>query len=171
MRAAIEGTSYLCQLPMAAVAFGLALPLASDSVSDSSSPHSTAASSESPMTATRLFFNATLASSSPDEPVDGDVVVPKIEEIEDEELDQPEAKPLPSPPEEEDSEHHAERATVKRPRGRPRKHPKDAPVVVAKPLKGRSKTGCVTCRRRKKKCDETKPACESHHHSHVAGGC
>jgi hypothetical protein len=48
---------------------------------------------------------------------------------------------------------------VKRPRGRPRKHPL-APVVTAKITKGRSKTGCLTCRKRKKKCDEAKPRCE-----------
>lgn len=49
---------------------------------------------------------------------------------------------------------------AKRPRGRPRKHP----IVVAdsstKPVKSRSKTGCLTCRSRKKKCDEAKPVCE-----------
>ncbi|KAF4631368.1 hypothetical protein G7Y89_g6762 [Cudoniella acicularis] len=43
----------------------------------------------------------------------------------------------------------------KRPRGRPRKHPK--PKVGA--AMGRSKTGCITCRKRKKKCDEAKPGC------------
>ena len=50
--------------------------------------------------------------------------------------------------------------TGKRPRGRPRKHPKPLPEDKAKVTKGRSKTGCLTCRRRKKKCDETKPGCE-----------
>ncbi len=52
-------------------------------------------------------------------------------------------------------------AQVKRPRGRPRKHPKPSPESLAKVAKGRSKTGCITCRRRKKKCDETKPGCKS----------
>lgn len=48
---------------------------------------------------------------------------------------------------------------TKRPRGRPRKHP-IAPIVPAnKVTKGRSKTGCLTCRKRKKKCDEAKPRC------------
>lgn len=46
----------------------------------------------------------------------------------------------------------------KRGRGRPRKHP-IPPKNVQKITKGRSKTGCITCRRRKKKCDETKPDC------------
>lgn len=47
---------------------------------------------------------------------------------------------------------------VPRKRGRPRKHPLPAPGGQVKVTKGRSKTGCITCRRRKKKCDETKPA-------------
>ena len=50
--------------------------------------------------------------------------------------------------------------TTKRPRGRPRKHPKVNPDSVVKVAKGRSKTGCITCRKRKKKCDEAKPGCE-----------
>ncbi|CAG7999184.1 unnamed protein product [Penicillium salamii] len=54
---------------------------------------------------------------------------------------------------------HAETGTpVPRKRGRPRKHPLPVPGNQAKITKGRSKTGCITCRRRKKKCDETKPA-------------
>ncbi|KAF6818818.1 C6 transcription factor [Colletotrichum plurivorum] len=47
----------------------------------------------------------------------------------------------------------------KRPRGRPRKHPLAPVVNPSKVTKGRSKTGCITCRRRKKKCDEAKPRC------------
>lgn len=50
-------------------------------------------------------------------------------------------------------------STFKRPRGRPRKHP-IAPPSETKTAKGRSKTGCLTCRKRKKKCDEAKPGCE-----------
>jgi hypothetical protein len=49
---------------------------------------------------------------------------------------------------------------LKRPRGRPRKHPLNTVVNTSKIAKGRSKTGCITCRRRKKKCDEAKPRCE-----------
>jgi hypothetical protein len=49
----------------------------------------------------------------------------------------------------------------KRPRGRPRKHPLTPVVPANKVTKGRSKTGCITCRKRKKKCDEAKPRCES----------
>jgi Fungal Zn(2)-Cys(6) binuclear cluster domain len=47
----------------------------------------------------------------------------------------------------------------RRPRGRPRKHPKPEQTSLAKKPMGRSKTGCITCRRRKKKCDERKPTC------------
>lgn len=48
---------------------------------------------------------------------------------------------------------------VRRGRGRPRLHPPKSPT--SKTTKARSKTGCTTCRRRKKKCDETKPFCRS----------
>ncbi|PHH89647.1 hypothetical protein CDD83_5607 [Cordyceps sp. RAO-2017] len=48
----------------------------------------------------------------------------------------------------------------KRPRGRPRKTSLTTLAVSAtKVTKGRSKTGCITCRKRKKKCDEAKPRC------------
>jgi hypothetical protein len=88
-----------------------------------------------------------------------DEIVPKIEEIDEDELE--DAKPpLPSPPEE-DLDAKEEHAVTKRPRGRPRKHPREPLTISTKPLKGRSKTGCITCRRRKKKCDETKPACKA----------
>lgn len=48
----------------------------------------------------------------------------------------------------------------KRPRGRPRKHPFMPATAANKIAKGRSKTGCLTCRKRKKKCDEAKPRCK-----------
>ncbi len=48
----------------------------------------------------------------------------------------------------------------KRPRGRPRKHPLTPIITTNKVTKGRSKTGCLTCRKRKKKCDEAKPRCK-----------
>ncbi|VUC25448.1 unnamed protein product [Clonostachys rosea] len=48
---------------------------------------------------------------------------------------------------------------LKRPRGRPRKHPITPVINANKVTKGRSKTGCITCRKRKKKCDEAKPRC------------
>ena len=50
---------------------------------------------------------------------------------------------------------------VRRPRGRPRKHLNPQLANANKVSKGRSKTGCITCRKRKKKCDEAKPRCKS----------
>ncbi|KAB8345896.1 hypothetical protein FH972_022951 [Carpinus fangiana] len=53
-----------------------------------------------------------------------------------------------------------EEPKVKRGRGRPRKLPIQEKEPKPKGAKNaRSKTGCLTCRRRKKKCDETKPTC------------
>lgn len=84
----------------------------------------------------------------------GYIVQPKIEELDDDlpnVYDLDEAKPvvieLPvSPP-------------APRKRGRPRKYPKGSSVQPKKTSHARSKTGCGTCRRRKKKCDEEKPHC------------
>jgi hypothetical protein len=59
------------------------------------------------------------------------------------------------------SDENKELPRPKRPRGRPRKHPIQT-AETQKIQKGRSKTGCLTCRKRKKKCDETKPTCEYH---------
>lgn len=79
--------------------------------------------------------------------------LPKVEELDDEDIQS--IKPSDV------GNHENETGTpaaVPRKRGRPRKHPLPAPGNQAKVTKGRSKTGCITCRRRKKKCDETKPA-------------
>lgn len=54
----------------------------------------------------------------------------------------------------------------KRPRGRPRKHPLNPLAGTGKVTKGRSKTGCITCRKRKKKCDEAKPRCMTRNAKH-----
>lgn len=48
--------------------------------------------------------------------------------------------------------------TPNRRRGRPRKELIPEPVLSKAP-KPRSKTGCKTCRKRKKKCDEGRPGC------------
>jgi hypothetical protein len=50
---------------------------------------------------------------------------------------------------------------AKRRRGRPRKH-SEIPRVLESKIPKRAKTGCLTCRKRKKKCDEAKPNCEPH---------
>lgn len=79
----------------------------------------------------------------------------KVEELDDDDLQS--IKPSEVGNEHEDHVAGAP-ATVPRKRGRPRKHPLPAPGGQLKVTKGRSKTGCITCRRRKKKCDENKPA-------------
>jgi Zn(2)-Cys(6) binuclear cluster domain-containing protein len=99
-------------------------------------------------------INITVISSPADSDMSMDTVIPKVEEVdEDEELHSKSAE----------AENNADEtpgvAPAPRKRGRPRKHPLPAPGGQVKVAKGRSKTGCITCRRRKKKCDETKPAC------------
>ena len=83
---------------------------------------------------------------------EGALVIPKVDADEDIPLDQ--VKPVPT------NDSTASPAKVKRPRGRPRKHPLVSVVSATKVTKGRSKTGCITCRKRKKKCDEAKPRCK-----------
>ncbi|EMF12574.1 uncharacterized protein SEPMUDRAFT_149208 [Sphaerulina musiva SO2202] len=77
-------------------------------------------------------------------------VVPKVEELDEH------VSPLAKVPEAaEDTKANAV-APGPRKRGRPRKHPL---VEQKRSAHARSKTGCGTCRRRKKKCDETRPSC------------
>ncbi|EHL02126.1 putative transcriptional regulatory protein moc3 [Glarea lozoyensis 74030] len=85
-------------------------------------------------------------------------VVPKLEPMEDEDINMADLEMKESVPPETPSATSTP-AQAKRPRGRPRKHPKPTPESQAKITKGRSKTGCITCRKRKKKCDEAKPGC------------
>jgi hypothetical protein len=146
----------------AAVVYGPALPSPSGRLSISTSSRSSTTSSESPRTATTFSFSVRyMQSGTPPSPPTDDVV-PKVEEIEDDELMGAKSE---TPPQDESEERNilspsASSAVVaRRPRGRPRKHPKALQTASSKHPKGRSKTGCITCRRRKKKCDETKPAC------------
>ena len=91
---------------------------------------------------------------SPIEKEDEAVIIPKVELLEDEDTT---FALLDTIQESNTTEVNFPR---KRPRGRPRKHPL-VPPNENKIMKGRSKTGCITCRRRKKKCDEKKPTCKS----------
>jgi hypothetical protein len=92
---------------------------------------------------------------------DDRMLEPKLEPIDDIDMaDLSDVKESIVPETPETSSSTSTPAQVKRPRGRPRKHPKPSPEALAKVAKGRSKTGCITCRRRKKKCDETKPGCK-----------
>jgi hypothetical protein len=86
---------------------------------------------------------------------ESDLKVPKLEPQDDEFgglSDAKDALARPGP---------ADAKAGKRPRGRPRKHPVAPPIATNKVTKGRSKTGCITCRKRKKKCDEAKPRCKT----------
>ena len=105
------------------------------------------------------------------------LAIPKLEPVDDDiDLDDVKAAPLsPAAP----SDPSGAQVKQKRPRGRPRKHPRTPIVSSSKITKGRSKTGCITCRyvesatatagnqahlhgrKRKKKCDEAKPRCKS----------
>ena len=92
-----------------------------------------------------------------------DLAIPKMEPIDDDNFclsDLEEAPAISHEPAESTVLNSSTK--VKRPRGRPRKL-STVPAVPAangKVAKGRSKTGCITCRKRKKKCDEAKPRCE-----------
>ncbi|KAF2195387.1 hypothetical protein K469DRAFT_722628 [Zopfia rhizophila CBS 207.26] len=133
------------------LSFGQPPPQAHARLSISSSPQpSMASSSESPMNTPTFDPNAP---SFTDSRSVSDEIVPKVEQLE---VDLEDVKPAPiveEPP--------ISPTTLqgRRKRGRPRKYPRDPPEPPIKPVKGRSKTGCLTCRRRKKKCDETKPFC------------
>jgi len=140
----------------ASIVSGPTLPPHSRQLSTSSSPESLDGSSESPSTAASTHFSYSIRYV--DDRSSHDDLVPKVEEIEEDEL--VDAK-IPLNEDEEKGESSASQAVIKRPRGRPRKYPKTPPVPLSKAPKGRSKTGCITCRRRKKKCDETKPECTS----------
>ena len=98
------------------------------------------------------------------------MTMPKLEPLDEDELNLDDLKEAPSsilPPEGSD----AAPLKAKRPRGRPRKHPLTPIVSTNKITKGRSKTGCLTCRKRKKKCDEAKPRCKPPFRNHDFRRC
>lgn len=88
------------------------------------------------------------------------LTVPKLEPLEEDDFRMDDLKEAPMTPVPDSSVPTLAQQKVKRPRGRPRKHPLTPVVSAGKVTKGRSKTGCITCRKRKKKCDEAKPRCE-----------
>lgn len=89
--------------------------------------------------------------------------VPKVEPME-EDVRLDEIKEAPLTPGASNTSPTATQPKAKRPRGRPRKHPLAPATAANKVTKGRSKTGCLTCRKRKKKCDEAKPRCTFHYY-------
>lgn len=87
------------------------------------------------------------------------LTVPKVEPMEDDDFHMDDVKEAPRTPRLVSNVPMTCSSKAKRPRGRPRKHPLTPQVSANKVAKGRSKTGCITCRKRKKKCDEAKPRC------------
>ena len=137
-------------------------PGAQARLSLSSSPQSSmSSSSESPME-TPTFDSSgeglpdTQAELRKDSRLGSDEIVPKIEEHElqlaDVKAESVGSEPPISP---------TEPVRVRRGRGRPRLYPPRSPTASSKATKARSKTGCTTCRKRKKKCDETRPFCKN----------
>ena len=123
-----------------------AITLVPSQQSNSSSSHCSTPSSGSPI-ATPPFPGSNGASFD-------DEIAPKIEELDD---GINEAKASLKA----EVELLEEEVVTRRPRGRPPKKPliESALSVSKVSNKVRSKTGCFTCRRRKKKCDEAKPTC------------
>ncbi|KAI0400757.1 hypothetical protein F4802DRAFT_609934 [Xylaria palmicola] len=85
--------------------------------------------------------------------------VPKIEPVDDDDFRMDDVQEAPRRTVAKPDRPSSSQPKAKRPRGRPRKYPLTPQVINNKIAKGRSKTGCITCRKRKKKCDEAKPRC------------
>jgi hypothetical protein len=90
-----------------------------------------------------------------------DMLIPKLEPMEEDDFQMGDLSEAPRTTPKPASGNPAQGLKAKRPRGRPRKHPLTPHVATNKVAKGRSKTGCITCRKRKKKCDEAKPRCKT----------
>ncbi len=89
-----------------------------------------------------------------------DLTLPKIEQVDEDTFCFDDVQEAPFLPDTLDAQTPST-SKSKRPRGRPRKLSLVPPTPGGpKATKGRSKTGCITCRKRKKKCDEAKPRCE-----------
>jgi hypothetical protein len=141
------------------IPFGPSPPGAHSRLSTSSSPQpSMSSASDSPLTTPNFDSNIFSASDSQsdgrrDSRTSPDDIIPKVEEAEFDLADvKEETGDTPISP--------TEPVRIRRARGRPRIHPPRSPTTLSKQAKARSKTGCTTCRKRKKKCDETKPFCE-----------
>lgn len=130
------------------------------------SHHYSESSSASNYSATTMDTDMLYASETEDEEVDGDgpegeEIEPKVEEVEGASMVDVKPASLSDA-----AEGHADVTpggvvAPKRGRGRPRKNPVNKKNSLTKPgAKGRSKTGCITCRKRKKKCGEEKPTCK-----------
>lgn len=145
--------------------FGLSPSSAPSRLSTSSSPQpSMSSASDSPLTTpnfdTHIFsISDSQSDGRRDSRTSLDDIVPKVEVAELELADvKEETDDTPISP--------TEPVRIRRARGRPRIHPPRSPTTLSKQAKARSKTGCTTCRKRKKKCDETRPFCENNHSTH-----
>jgi hypothetical protein len=98
------------------------------------------------------------------------LTVPKLEPVDDD-FNLNDLKEAPLTPDQPPTASPTTEPKQKRPRGRPRKHPLTPVVTTSKVTKGRSKTGCITCRKRKKKCDEAKPRCKRAMRRVASGTC
>ncbi|KAK3689655.1 fungal-specific transcription factor domain-containing protein [Podospora appendiculata] len=94
-----------------------------------------------------------------DQSSDDVLAVPKLEPMDEDDFRMGDVQEAPSTPMPIAHPSVSDQPKAKRPRGRPRKHPLASNTAASKITKGRSKTGCLTCRKRKKKCDEAKPRC------------
>ncbi len=128
-----------------------------------SSRHGSEPSSTPSSSATTYSF--TLRYSPDTQMDDGEAdVAPKIEELDDDVMTDTKVSPSSESPQTTTAGANGLPGTKRR--GRPRKHPLPEKNLTRGP-NGRSKTGCITCRKRKKKCDETKPSCK-HHLAHTS---
>lgn len=128
--------------------------------------HYSESSSASTYSATTMDTDLRYASDTDDEEVDGDCleeeeIEPKVEEVEEASILDVKPLSLSDAVEDQANVTSADVVAPKRGRGRPRKNPINKKNSLTKPGgKGRSKTGCITCRKRKKKCGEEKPTCK-----------
>ncbi|KAF2661679.1 hypothetical protein K491DRAFT_586443 [Lophiostoma macrostomum CBS 122681] len=137
------------------LSFGHPPPAAHARLSISSSPQpSMSSSSDSPMSTP--IFDSALQASLDGSRHSSDEIIPKVEEQE-LLLSDVKAEPIAEEP----PISPTEPIRIRRGRGRPRIYPPRSPTTSSKQTKARSKTGCTTCRKRKKKCDETRPFCLS----------
>ena len=116
-------------------------------------------SSTSSISASTLESDVYRSSDEEDELADNDDPADVVLKVEESEV--PLTEDIKKSNMSETSEDKGSEVLSKRKRGRPRKNVTSPSTTVSKVAKGRSKTGCVTCRKRKKKCDEAKPSCES----------
>ncbi|KAI1349004.1 fungal-specific transcription factor domain-containing protein [Xylaria sp. FL0043] len=139
-------------MPCVVVESGATVPPSLRSAASSDTTWDTTYQDEGPVEGTNDDMNW-------DHGADERSTVPKVEPVEDDSFRMDEVQEAPRTSVPRSDCPSSSQPKTKRPRGRPRKHPLNPQTVNSKIAKGRSKTGCITCRKRKKKCDEAKPRC------------